>query len=50
MKSESKRILVEIQKKAINPITHKASFRTPDEALEEALNLLYRNLRSKKVS
>jgi ribosome maturation protein Sdo1 len=49
MKSESKRILVEIQKKAINPITHKPSFRTPDEVLEEALDLLYRNLRSKKV-
>jgi hypothetical protein len=40
---------VEIQKKAINPITHKPSFRTPDEVLEEALDLLYRNLRSKKV-
>jgi hypothetical protein len=49
MKSESKRILVEIQKKAINPITHKPTFRTPDEVLEEALDLLYRNLRSKKV-
>ena len=49
MKSESKRILVEIQRKALNPITHKPTFRTPDEVLEEALDLLYRNLRSKKV-
>ena len=49
MKSESKRILVEIQRKALNPITHKPTFRTPDEVLEEALDLLYRNLKSKKV-
>ena len=49
MKSESKRILVEIQRKALNPITQKPTFRTPDEVLEEALDLLYRNLRSKKV-
>jgi hypothetical protein len=49
MKSESKRILVEIQKKAINPITHKPSFRTTDEVLEEALELLYRNLKTKKI-
>ena len=49
MKSESKRILVEIQRKAVNPITHKPTFRTPDEVLEEALDLLYRNLKSKKV-
>jgi len=49
MKSESKRILVEIQRKAVNPITHKPTFRTSDEVLEEALDLLYRNLKSKKV-
>ena len=49
MKSESKRILIEIQKKALNPITHKPTFRTSDEVLEEAVDLLYRNLKSKKV-
>jgi ribosome maturation protein Sdo1 len=49
MKSESKRILVEIQKKAINPITHKPSFRTPDEVLEEALDHFYRHLKNKKI-
>ena len=49
MKSESKRILIEIQKKAINPVTHKPTFRTPDEVLEEALDHLYRRLRQQKV-
>jgi ribosome maturation protein Sdo1 len=49
MKSESKRLLVEIQKKAINPITHKPSFRTPDEVLEEALDHFYRHLKQQKV-
>ena len=49
MKSESKRILIEIQKKAINPITHKPSFRTPDEVLEEALDHLYRRMKQQKV-
>jgi hypothetical protein len=36
MKSESKRILIEIQKKAINPVTHKPFFRASDEVLKEA--------------
>jgi ribosome maturation protein Sdo1 len=49
MKSESKRILIEIQKKAINPVTHKPTFRTPDEVLEEALDHLYRRLKQLKV-
>ena len=49
MKSESKRLLVEIQKKAINPITDKPTFRTPDEVLEEALDHLYRRLKQQKV-
>jgi ribosome maturation protein Sdo1 len=49
MKSESKRLLVEIQRKTINPITHKPSFRTPDEVLEEALDHLYRHLKQQKV-
>ncbi|MCP9802161.1 hypothetical protein KBY75_01100 [Cyanobium sp. T1G-Tous] len=49
MKSESKQILIEIQKKAINPITHKPTFKTPDEVLEEALDLLYRRLKQQKV-
>ena len=33
MKSESKRILLTIQRKAINPITDKPMFRTSDEVL-----------------
>ncbi len=49
MKSESKRILIEIQKKAINPVTQKPTFRTPDEVLDEALDLFYRSLKHKKV-
>jgi hypothetical protein len=49
MKSESKRILVEIQKKAINPITHKPTFRTADEVLEEALDHLYRHLKQQRI-
>ena len=47
--SEAKRILVEIQKKVINPITHKPTFRTPDEVLEEALDHLYKHLKQQKV-
>ena len=49
MKSECKHLLVEIQKKTINPITHKPTFRTPDEVLEEAVDLLYRHLKQQKV-
>ena len=49
MKSESKRILQAIQRKAINPITEKPMFRTSDEVLEEALEVFYQHLKSKKV-
>ena len=49
MKSESKRILQTIQPKAINPITDKPMFRTSDEVLEEALEVFYQHLKSKKV-
>ena len=49
MKSESKRILPTIQRKAINPITDKPMFRTSDEVLEEALEVFYQYLKGKKV-
>ena len=49
MKSESKRILLTIQRKAINPITDKPMFRTSDEVLEEALEILYQHLKGKKL-
>ena len=49
MKSESKRILQTIQRKAINPITDKSMFRTSDEVLEEALEVFYQHLKDKKV-
>ena len=49
MKSESKRILQTIQRKAINPITDKPMFRTSDEVLEEALEIFYQHLKGKKV-
>ena len=49
MKSESKRILLAIQRKAINPITDKTMFRTADEVLEEALEVFYQHLKGKKV-
>ena len=49
MKSESKRILLTIQRKAINPITDKPMFRTSDEVLEEALEVFYQHLKGKKV-
>ena len=45
MKSESKRILLTIQRKAINPITDKPMFRTSDEVLEEALEVFYQHLK-----
>ena len=49
MKSESKRILLTIQRKAINPITDKPMFRTSDEVLEEALEVFYQHLKGKKI-
>ena len=49
MKSESKRILLTIQRKAINPITDKQMFRTSDEVLEEALEVFYQHLKGKKL-
>ena len=49
MKSESKRILLTIPRKAINPITDKPMFRTSDEVLEEALEVFYQHLKGKKV-
>ena len=49
MKSESKRILLAIQRKAINPITNKPMFRTSDEVLEEALEVFHQRLKGKKV-
>ena len=49
MKSESKRILYTIQRKALNPITDKPMFRTSDEVLEEALEIFYQHLKRKKV-
>ena len=49
MKSESKRILPTIQRKAINPITDKPMFRTSDEVLEVTLEVFYQHLKGKKV-
>ena len=49
MKSESRRILLTIQRKALNPITDKPMFRTSDEVLEEALEVFYQHLKVKKV-
>ena len=49
MKSESKRIIQTIERKAINPITDKPMFRTSDEVLEEALEVFYQHLKGKKV-
>ena len=49
MKSESKRILLTIQRKTLNPITDKPMFRTSDEVLEEALEIFYQHLKVKKV-
>ena len=49
MKSESKRILLAIQRKAINSITDKTMFRTSDEVLEEALEVFYQHLKGKKL-
>ena len=49
MKSESKRNMLTIQRKAINPITDKPMFRTSDEVLEEALEVFYQHLKGKKV-
>ncbi|MGC6483725.1 MAG: hypothetical protein ACON4T_09230 [Synechococcus sp.] len=49
MKSESKRVLLTIQRKAINPITDKPMFRTADEVLEEALEVFYQHLKGEKV-
>ena len=39
----------DIQRKAITPITGKPMFRTSDEVLEEALEVFYQHLKSKKV-
>ena len=47
MKSESKRILQTIQRKAINPITDKPMFRTSDEVLDEVLQVFYQHLKGK---
>ena len=49
MNSASKRTLLSIQRKAINPITNKPLFQTSDQVLEEALDLLYQHLKGKKV-
>ena len=49
MKSESKRVLLTIEQKAINPITDKPMFKTFDEVLEEALEVFYQHLKVKKV-
>ena len=49
MKSEAKRILQAIQRKAINPITDKPMFRTSDEVLEEALEVFYQHLKGKRL-
>jgi hypothetical protein len=49
MKSESKRQLVEIQRKVINPVTNKTAFRTPDEVLEMALDCLWKQLKKQKL-
>ena len=49
MKFESKRILLTIQRKAINPITEKPMFRTSDEVLEKALEVFYQHLKGKNV-
>ena len=48
MKSESKRILLTIQRKAITPITDKPMSRTSDEVLEVALEVFYQHLKVKK--
>ena len=49
MKSESKKQLVEIQRKVISPITHKIAFRTPDEVLEAALDCYWKQLKKQKL-
>lgn len=49
MRSESKKQLVEIQKRAINPITNKIAFKTTDEVLEMALDLLWKQLKKQKL-
>ena len=49
MKSESKRQLVEIQRKVINPMTNKSAFRTPVEVLEMALDCLWKQLKKQKL-
>ncbi len=49
MRSESKKQLVEIQKKTINPITSKTAFKSTDEVLEMALDCLWRQLKKQKL-
>jgi hypothetical protein len=49
MKSESKRILLTFQRKALNPITDKPMVRISDEVLEEALEIFCQHLKGKKV-
>ena len=48
MRSESKKQLIEIQKKVISPITHKIAFRTSDEVLEAALDCYWKQLKKQK--
>lgn len=45
MRSESKRLLIEIQRKVISPVTHRSAFSTPDEVLEAALDCYWRQLK-----
>jgi hypothetical protein len=49
MRSESKRQLIEIQKKVISPITNKIAFRTPDEVLEASLDCYWKQLKKQKL-
>lgn len=49
MRSESKKRLIEIQKKVISPITNKIAFRTTDEVLEMALDCLWRQLKKQQL-
>jgi hypothetical protein len=49
MKSESKRQLVETQRKVINPIMNKTAFRTPDEIPEMVLDYLWTQCKNQKL-
>ena len=49
MNHKNQKVLMEIQKKTLDPIRKQPIFRTPDEVIETALNLLLQNLKNKKM-